>query len=71
MPEMAMPTARAIRPDKYRDPALLLPTHFVLGVYPDYTLGLLSYCISSAAATHIVQATHTPFSVATEMIWLA
>lgn len=30
MPEMAMPTARAIRPDKYRDPASILPTHFVL-----------------------------------------
>ena len=33
MPEMAIPTPRAIRPDKYRDPALLLPTH---GVYPDF-----------------------------------
>ena len=42
MSEMAMPTARAIRPDMYRNPASLLPTHFVLGVYPDYTSGLLS-----------------------------
>lgn len=32
MPEMAMPTPRATRPDKCRDPASLLPTHFVLGV---------------------------------------
>ncbi len=42
MSEMAMPTARAIRPDMYRKTASLLPTHFVLGVYPDYTSGLLS-----------------------------
>jgi hypothetical protein len=32
MPEMALPTAHAS----------LLPTHFVLGVYPDYTSGRLS-----------------------------
>jgi len=48
MSEMAMPTARAIRPDMYRKTASLLPTHFVLGVYPDYTSGLLSLLLFPA-----------------------
>ncbi|MBL7872576.1 MAG: hypothetical protein JNM78_13245 [Cyclobacteriaceae bacterium] len=36
MPEMAMPAARAICPDKYRDPVSLLLTH---GVSPDLLSG--------------------------------
>ncbi|MCE2895785.1 MAG: hypothetical protein LW721_15240 [Flammeovirgaceae bacterium] len=47
----AMPAARAIRPDNYRDPASLLLTHFVL-------FTSIPIAFSYAAATHIVQAAH-------------
>lgn len=45
----AVPPARAIRPDNYRDPASLLPAHF-----GPPTGGFYPYCFASAATTPIV-----------------
>jgi len=38
-------TAWAIHPDNYRDPASLLLTRFVLGVYPALLRDFYPYCI--------------------------
>ena len=65
---MATATARAIRPDRYRDPASLLPTLPIdigIGLFTSMPaevgrqVSLIPIAFASAASPHIVQATHT------------